>query len=163
MENVDYFIAIWNIWQTFGIFTDIWNILQTFGIFYRHLEYFTDIWNILQTFGIFYRHLVNFLLIFTGFGIMHIEKSGNPGFKTTWSGKFLSTKTKADLDDLTRWGPSVWVIPSARRSRCWRRCLRSVSKSGWACRLQREPARSSRILNRFFGGKIDLLIPNSIF
>jgi hypothetical protein len=37
--------------------------------------------NILQTFGIFYDHLVHFVLIwyiFSGFGIMYQEKSGNP-------------------------------------------------------------------------------------
>jgi hypothetical protein len=39
------------------------------------------IWNILPTFGIFYDHLVQFVFIwyiFSGFGIMHQEKSGNP-------------------------------------------------------------------------------------
>jgi hypothetical protein len=37
--------------------------------------------NILRTFGIFYDHLVHFLFcwyIFSGFGIMYQEKSGNP-------------------------------------------------------------------------------------
>jgi hypothetical protein len=40
------------------------------------------IWNILPIFGIFYDHLVHFVLIwyiFTGFGIMYLEKSGKPG------------------------------------------------------------------------------------
>jgi hypothetical protein len=39
------------------------------------------IWNILRTFGIFYDHLVHFVFIwyiFSGFGIMYREKSGNP-------------------------------------------------------------------------------------
>jgi hypothetical protein len=39
------------------------------------------IWNILQTFGIFYDHLVQCVFIwyiFSGFGIMHQEKSGKP-------------------------------------------------------------------------------------
>jgi hypothetical protein len=36
------------------------------------------IWNILQTFEIFYDHFVFFLSIFSGFGIMYQEKSGNP-------------------------------------------------------------------------------------
>jgi hypothetical protein len=38
-------------------------------------------WNILRIFGIFYDHLVHFVFIwyiFSGFGIMHLEKSGNP-------------------------------------------------------------------------------------
>jgi hypothetical protein len=40
------------------------------------------IWNILWPFGIFYDHLVQFVFfwcIFSGFGTMHLEKSGNPG------------------------------------------------------------------------------------
>jgi hypothetical protein len=48
------------------------------GIFYGHLEY-------LRTFGIFYDHLVHFVFIryiFSGFGIMHRVKSGNPVKKT---------------------------------------------------------------------------------
>jgi hypothetical protein len=39
------------------------------------------IWNILWRFGIFYNHLVHFVFIwyiFSGFGIMYQEKSGNP-------------------------------------------------------------------------------------
>jgi hypothetical protein len=39
------------------------------------------IWNISQTLGIFFDHLITFLFIwyiFSGFGIMHPEKSGNP-------------------------------------------------------------------------------------
>jgi hypothetical protein len=40
------------------------------------------IWNILQAFGTFYDHLVHFVFIwhiFSSLGIMHQEKSGNPG------------------------------------------------------------------------------------
>jgi hypothetical protein len=40
------------------------------------------IWNILRSFGIFYDPLVHFafiLYILSGLGIMHQEKSGNPG------------------------------------------------------------------------------------
>jgi hypothetical protein len=53
--------------------------LENVYIFYVHLEY-------LQTFGIFYDHLVHFVFlwyIFSGFGIMYREKSGNPG-STVW-------------------------------------------------------------------------------
>jgi hypothetical protein len=39
----------------------IWNISWRFGIVYDHLVHFVFIWN-----------------IFSGFGIMHQEKSGNP-------------------------------------------------------------------------------------
>jgi hypothetical protein len=48
------------------------------------LKYFKDIWDILRTLGIFYEHLVHFMLIlyiFSGFGIMYQEKSGNPGLE----------------------------------------------------------------------------------
>jgi hypothetical protein len=43
-----------------------------------------DIWNILWTCGIFYGHLVHFVLIwyiFSGFGIMYQEESGNPAVR----------------------------------------------------------------------------------
>jgi hypothetical protein len=46
---------------------------------------FLAIWNILQTFGIFYEHLVHFPLIwyiFSSFGIMSHEISGNPAADT---------------------------------------------------------------------------------
>jgi hypothetical protein len=48
-----------------------WYILCPFWIFYRHLV-------ILWPFGTFCVHLVHF----SGFGIMHHEKSGNPGSDT---------------------------------------------------------------------------------
>jgi hypothetical protein len=40
----------------------ICNILRTLGIFYDHLVYFVFVWD-----------------IFSGFGTMYLEKSGNPG------------------------------------------------------------------------------------
>jgi hypothetical protein len=49
---------------------------------WKMLIYFTAIWNILQPFGTFYEHCHNFVFIwyiFSGFGIMYQEKSGNPG------------------------------------------------------------------------------------
>jgi hypothetical protein len=45
--------------------------------------YFMAISNILLTYGIFYDILIHFVFIghiFSGFGIMHQEKSGNPGY-----------------------------------------------------------------------------------
>jgi hypothetical protein len=42
------------------------------------LEYSTDIWDILRQFGTFCVHLVHF----SGFGIMHQVKSGNPGLRS---------------------------------------------------------------------------------
>jgi hypothetical protein len=47
----------------------------------KMLIYFMSISNILQTFGIFYDHLVHFVFIwyiFSAFGIIYQEKSGNP-------------------------------------------------------------------------------------
>jgi hypothetical protein len=49
------------------------------GIFYGYLEYLTAIWYILWPFS-------NFLAIryiFHRFGILHQEKSGNPGTETS--------------------------------------------------------------------------------
>jgi hypothetical protein len=49
-----------------------WRALNV-DIFYSHLEYFIDIWD-------FYDHLVHFVFIwyiFSGFGIIYQEKSGN--------------------------------------------------------------------------------------
>jgi hypothetical protein len=56
------------------------------GKFWRDLDwkmliYLMSIQNILQTFRIFYDHLVHFVFIwyiFSGFGIMNHDKSGNP-------------------------------------------------------------------------------------
>jgi hypothetical protein len=49
-------------WKIFMYFMAVWNILQTFWIFYGHLDI-----------------LCSFCTFFSGFGIMHQEKSGNPG------------------------------------------------------------------------------------
>jgi hypothetical protein len=57
---------------------------------WKMLIYFVDIWNSLQTFVEFYDHLVQFVLIwyiFSAFGIMHAEKSGNHGAKVSESEK----------------------------------------------------------------------------
>jgi hypothetical protein len=48
--------------------------LENADIFYGHLEYFIDIWDILYPFVTF----VFIWYIFSSFGIMHQEKSGNP-------------------------------------------------------------------------------------
>jgi hypothetical protein len=52
---------------------------------WKALAYFIAIWSILVWFGIFCRHLVNFIAviaawyIFSRFGMLYQEKSGNPG------------------------------------------------------------------------------------
>jgi hypothetical protein len=54
------------------------------GKFLKILIHFMAIWNILQIFGIFYDPFGTFcvhLIHFSGFGAMHLEKSGNPGYK----------------------------------------------------------------------------------
>jgi hypothetical protein len=50
-------------WKMLIYFLAIWNILLTFGIFYDHLVHFMCIW-----------------YIFSGFGITYQEKSGNIAF-----------------------------------------------------------------------------------
>jgi hypothetical protein len=50
------------VWKLLMYFMAIWNILQTFGTFYDHLVHFVFIW-----------------CNFSGFDIMYQEKSGNPG------------------------------------------------------------------------------------
>jgi hypothetical protein len=49
-------------WTMFRYFMALWNILHTFGIFYDHSVYFVFIW-----------------YIFSGLGILCQLKSGNPG------------------------------------------------------------------------------------
>jgi hypothetical protein len=82
------------------------NQKSQFGKFCRALDwkmltYFMAIGNILRTFEIFYDTLVHFVFIwyiFYGFGIIHQEKSGNPGvralpkFGACDSFRFLETK-----------------------------------------------------------------------
>jgi hypothetical protein len=52
-----------------------WKIQVYFA--YGHLEYFTVIWLIIWLFG----YVVVIWYIFPRFGILHQEKSGNPGHK----------------------------------------------------------------------------------
>jgi hypothetical protein len=49
--------------------------MENVGIFYGHLENFTTIWYILWKFG----NVVVIWYIFPSFGILCLEKSGNPG------------------------------------------------------------------------------------
>jgi hypothetical protein len=59
--------------------------LKIVDVFYGHLEYYTDIWDILWPLGTFCVHWVHFVFIgyiFSGFGITHHEKSGNPGLES---------------------------------------------------------------------------------
>jgi hypothetical protein len=51
--------------------------LKIVDVFYGHWEYFKEIWDTLWPFGTFCVYLVHF----SGFGIMHHEKSGNPAHK----------------------------------------------------------------------------------
>jgi hypothetical protein len=71
-------------WRTLDwkiYFMAIWNISQTFGIFFDHLVHFVFIWyilcssgDILCSSGTFCVHLVHFF----GFRNIYQEKSGNP-------------------------------------------------------------------------------------
>jgi hypothetical protein len=63
----------------------------------KMLTYFMATWNILQTFGIFCDHLVHFVFIwyiFSGFGIMYQEKSGNPAVEPTNQSSFEPNVSK---------------------------------------------------------------------
>jgi hypothetical protein len=54
------------------------------GLRMKNVDIFWAIWNILRMCGIFYDRLVHFVFIwyiFSGFGIMYPEKSGNPDGK----------------------------------------------------------------------------------
>jgi hypothetical protein len=52
-----------------------WRVLQwKMLVFCGHLVHFTDFWYILWTFGIFCGNMV----YFSSFGILYLEKSGNP-------------------------------------------------------------------------------------
>jgi hypothetical protein len=70
--------------------TDLGKLWSDFD--WKLLIYFNVICNIVWTFGILYDHFVHFMLIwyiFSGFGIMHQEKSGNPAGKHFATGLIL--------------------------------------------------------------------------
>jgi hypothetical protein len=52
--------GIFYVYGNWAYFIAIWNILWSFGIFCGHLEYFMVIWNILWSFGTFFAILVCF-------------------------------------------------------------------------------------------------------
>jgi hypothetical protein len=58
--NLGKFWRVWQ-WNLLVYFIAIWYILWTVGIFCGHLKYFIVVW-----------------YIFSRFGILHQEKSGNP-------------------------------------------------------------------------------------
>jgi hypothetical protein len=65
------------IWENFGGSCNggCWNILRPFDLFYFHLEYLMVIWNISSRFGMLY-----------------LEKSGNPDYICTYINGFLQDK-----------------------------------------------------------------------
>jgi hypothetical protein len=72
-----------------GMFMDIWSILQTFGIVCDHLVYVVVIWN-----------------IFSRFGMLNQEKSGNPGLRYQkfqqlfWSKRYYKTNQLTQVHNL---------------------------------------------------------------
>jgi hypothetical protein len=60
--------------------------METLGIFYDRSVHFRAVENILCPFGTFCIQLVHFV----GFGIMHQEKSGNPGRQSKLKRKEVS-------------------------------------------------------------------------
>jgi hypothetical protein len=63
--------------------------MENVGTFYGHLEYITAIWYILWPFGILVVNWNNFPC----FGILHYEKSGNPGTRV----KYIQTRSSGDI------------------------------------------------------------------
>jgi hypothetical protein len=61
--------------------------MEDVGIVYSHQEYLTANWYILRPFGTFCDHLVYFSL----FGMLHQNKSGNPGVGLLSGSKFHLT------------------------------------------------------------------------
>jgi hypothetical protein len=64
------------------------------------LIYFMAICNILWPFGIFYDRLVHFAYfwhIFSGFGFMYLEKSGNPAIDIRFRIRALKTRIRSTL------------------------------------------------------------------
>jgi hypothetical protein len=57
-------------WKMLVYFMAIWNILPSFGIFYDHLEYCTIIWYILRPFG----NVVVICYIFPHFGTYNVSR-----------------------------------------------------------------------------------------
>jgi hypothetical protein len=105
----------WNQKSKFGqIFGSLrW---ENADIFQGHLEYFTDIWDILWPFGTFNVHLVHF----SGFGIMYVEKSGNPAPKNLSTNyksmmKWLCMKLRSTAAELRSILLSSYYISSVRR------------------------------------------------
>jgi hypothetical protein len=67
-------------WKMYIYFMAIWKILRTLGIFYDYLVHFVFIW-----------------CIFSGFGIMYQEKSGNPGQAAACFKMAVSLTTTMDI------------------------------------------------------------------
>jgi hypothetical protein len=65
-------------------FMSTWNILCPLGIFYGHLVYLIEGWYIFWT----------FLILFSCFGILQLEKSGNPGLAATTRTHHRKLRTK---------------------------------------------------------------------
>jgi hypothetical protein len=84
------------------------------AIFYGHLEYFTDIWDILY----FMANLVHFVFIwyiFSGFGVMNQEKSGNPDPTVRVFLFVVDTKEDLDRDSNPCWGTDSAFFPALYR------------------------------------------------
>jgi hypothetical protein len=71
------------IWVIFGGFCNgkSWHILEQFGVFYGHWKYFMAIWYLLWSFVVIW-------YFFPRFGILYLEKSGNPVSATTQTAHF---------------------------------------------------------------------------
>jgi hypothetical protein len=69
---------------------EFWRVLQ-----WKMMVYFMDTWSILRSFVRFYGHLVQFVIIwyiFSRFGILFQEKSGNPDVNREYKSNILKQR-----------------------------------------------------------------------
>jgi hypothetical protein len=95
----------------------IWVNLGKFGsaLKWQILVYFMAVWNILRPFSIFYGRLVIYVVviwyIFPRFGILHLEKSGNP-----------ASKTKLGHFEILGSGMPKCFVYNREKHTCWQGC-----------------------------------------
>jgi hypothetical protein len=79
-QNWSQYCAIWVISRVVYFQTKNPN-LGKFGrvLQWKMLVYFIAVWSNLRPFGIIYGHLVYFMVMFSCFGMLYQEESGNPG------------------------------------------------------------------------------------
>jgi hypothetical protein len=109
---------------------------ENVDIFCGLLEYFMYIWDILLPFRTFCVRLVLFVFIwyiFSGFGIMYHEKSGNPD-REQQQRRFYGRRSNSEKKLLTKkWKKFIFLLPSRSRARhefifCFRTKFKKTTK-----------------------------------